>query len=132
MVLANEVNMLASDIQGALPHIKAGKLRALMVTGLRRLAALPDVPTGGELGLPDFEAVGWLGFMAPTGTAREIVAKLNTEINRGLTAPDVASRFASNGVELMPGSPEEFEAFIDRSSARWGKVIKVGNIKGEQ
>lgn len=128
-LLANEVNLLASDVQGAQPHIKAGKLRALAATGSKRLAVMPDMPTVAELGLADYEAVGWLGIMAPTGTPRDIVMKLNAEINRGLVKPDIAGRFAANGVEVIPGSPEDFGAYIQRSRARWSAVIKKGGIK---
>ena len=131
-ILANEVNMLPSDVQGAQPHIKAGKLRALAATGSKRLAAMPELPTVAELGLADYEAVGWLGIMAPAGTPRDIVLKLNAEINRALTKPEVASRFAANGVETSPGSPEDFGAYIQRSRARWSGVIKKGGIKGGQ
>ena len=131
-VLANEVTMLASDVPGALPHLKAGKLRALAATGSKRQTALPDLPTVAEQGLADYEAVGWLGIMAPSGTPRDIVLKLNAEINRALTKPEVASRFAANGVETSPGSPEDFGAYIQRSRARWSGVIKKGGIKGGQ
>ena len=129
-VLANEVTMLASDVPGALPYLKAGKLRALAATGSRRQAVLPGVATVAEQGLADYEAVGWLGIMAPAGTPRDIVLKLNAEINRGLTKADVASRFAATGVEVAPGSPEDFGAYIQRSRARWSGVIRKGGIKG--
>lgn len=131
-VLAGEVTMLASDVQTALPHIKAGKLRAIATTGSRRLAALADIPSVAELGLTDYEAVGWLGIMAKAGTPRDVVLKLNAEINRGLAKPEIASRFAEGGVEVVPGSPADFGAFIQRSRARWGNVIKTGGIKGDQ
>src|SRR5690606_38129932 len=88
-VLSNEVQLLVSDTQGALPHIKAGKLKALAVTSKSRLPLLPDVPTVAETtpDLADFEGVGWLGIMAPKATPRAIVEKLNAEINRGLASP---------------------------------------------
>lgn len=131
-LLAAEVNMLASDVQTALPHLKAGKLRPLAVTSAKRMPALPGVATVAELGLPDYEAVGWLGVMAPAGTPREIVKKLNAEINRGLSNPQTATRYAENGVEVGSGSPEDFGAYIRRSRARWFGVIKTGGIKGGQ
>ena len=129
-VLANEVTMLASDLQTALPHLKAGKLRALAVTAAKRMVALPDVAPVAELGLPDYEAVGWLGVMAPVGTPRDIVLKLNAEIVRGLNQPQVVARYVENGVEVGSGSPEDFGIYIQRSRARWSSVIKKGGIKG--
>lgn len=131
-VLGNEVTMLASDVQTALPYLKAGKLRALAVTAAKRLAALPDVAPVADLGLADYEAVGWLGMMAPAGTPRDIVLRLNAEIIRGLNQPQTATRFAENGVEVGTGSPEDFGAYIQRSRARWSGVIKKGGIKGGQ
>jgi len=131
-VLSNEVTMLASDAQTALPYLKAGKLRALAVTDAKRMPALPDVLPVADLGLADYEAVGWLGVMAPAGTPRDIVVKLNAEINRGLRQPQTATRFAENGVEVGAGSPEDFGVYIQRSRLRWAKVISTGGIKGGQ
>lgn len=130
--LANEVSLMWLDAAAALPQMKAGKLRGLAVSGSRRLQVLPDLPTVAELGLKDYEAVGWLGIMAPAGTPREIVTRLNAEINRGLAKPDVQARFTSTGVETNLGSPEDFGAFIQRQRARWAKVIQTAGIKGEQ
>ena len=131
-ILANEVDTLALDTTGAIGHVRAGKMRALAATGSRRLAALPEVPTVAELGLAGFEAVGWLGVMAPAGTPRELIAKLNAEINRAVVKPDTAAKFSAQGVEAPGGSPEDFAAFIQSQRAGWSKVIRAGNIKGEQ
>lgn len=131
-ILANEVDTLALDSTGAIGHMRAGKMRALATTGSRRLAALPELPTVAELGLAGYEAVGWLGVMAPAGTPREVIAKLNAEINRAVTKPDTAARFAAQGVEAPGGSPEDFGAFIRQQRAGWSKVIRTGNIRGEQ
>ncbi len=130
-VLANEVSLLALDIPAALPQVRAGKLRALASTGLRRSSALPDLPSVAELGLRDYEAVGWLGIMAPAGTPRDIVMKLNEEINRGVRRNDLFGRYTSTGAEIQPGSPEDFGAFIRRQGAAWGRVIRAGNVKAE-
>ena len=129
-VLGGEVTMLASDLQTALPHLKAGKLRALAVTAAKRMVALPDVAPVADLGLPDYEAVGWLGIMAPVGTPRDIVLKLNAEIVRGLNQPQTVARYVDNGVEVGAGSPEDFGIYIQRSRVRWSGVIKRGGIKG--
>jgi tripartite-type tricarboxylate transporter receptor subunit TctC len=131
-ILANEVNVMLLDPSAALPQMKAGKLRGLAVSGSRRMQALPELPTIAELGLKDYEAVGWLGIMAPTGTPRETVTLLNAEINRGLAKPEVQARFAATGVETSLGSPDDFGAFIQRHRTRWAKVINAGGIKGEQ
>ena len=106
------------------------KLRALAVTAAKRMVALPDVAPVADLGLPDYEAVGWLGVMAPVGTPRDIVLKLNAEIVRGLNQPQIVARYVENGVEVGSGSPEDFGNYIQRSRARWSGVIKKGGIKG--
>ncbi|HTY65725.1 MAG TPA: tripartite tricarboxylate transporter substrate binding protein [Alphaproteobacteria bacterium] len=130
-VMAGEVQVLASDVPTALPNIQAGKLKALAATGTRRFAVLPDVPTLAEKEIPGYEAVGWLGIMAPAGTPREIVLRLNAEINRILTAPDIVARYEKDGGELVPGTPEEFAAFLARNRERWVKVITAGHIRAE-
>ena len=131
-VLGNEVTVFASDLQTALPHLKAGKVRALAVTAAKRMRALPDVAPVADLGLADYEAVSWAGIMAPAGTPREIVLKLNAEIIRGLNQPQTATRFEENGVEPGTGSPEDFGAYVQHSRTRWAGVIRKGGIKGDQ
>lgn len=130
-VLANEVQLLVSDTQGALPHIKEGKLKALAVTSKTRLSLLPDVPTvaESEASLADFEGIGWLGIMAPADTPRAIIDKLNAEINRGLASPENTEFFAQNGVLTIPGSPEDFGKFIQDNRKKWAKVIETAGIK---
>lgn len=130
-VLANEVQLLVSDTQGALPHIKEGKLKALAVTSKERIALLPDVPTVAEsdASLADFEGIGWLGIMAPAGTPRAIVDKLNAEINQGLALPETKAFFAQNGVLTFPGSPEDFGKFIQDNRAKWAEVIERAGIE---
>jgi tripartite-type tricarboxylate transporter receptor subunit TctC len=130
-VLSGEVEILASDVPTALQHIQAGKLRALAATGSKRFPVLPDVPTVAETAVPDYEAAGWLGIMAPTGTPREIVMLLNAEINRALSKPDVVERYVSQGSEIATGTPEEFGKFLARNRERWKTVIATGNIRAE-
>jgi tripartite-type tricarboxylate transporter receptor subunit TctC len=130
-VMAGEVQVLASDVPTALPNIQAGKLRALAATGTKRFPVLPDVPTLAEKEIPGYEAIGWLGIMAPTGTPRDIVLRLNAEINRILTKPDMVARYEKDGGELVPGTPEEFAAFMKRNRERWVKVITAGHIRAE-
>ena len=130
-LLRNDVNVLASDIPGALEHIRAGKLRALAVTGSTRMPMLPDVPTVAEVGVPEYEGVGFLGIMVRAGTPRDVIDVLNREINRALASPELAGHIAANGLVAGSGSPEDFAAFLKRDKAVWTKVIATGGIKGE-
>ena len=130
-VMGGEVQVLASDVPTALPNIQAGKLRALAATGTKRFPVLPDIPTLAEKDVPGYEAVGWLGIMAPAGTPRAIVTRLNAEINRILARPDIVARYAKDGGELVPGTPEDFAAFLRRNRERWVKVITAGHIRAE-
>jgi tripartite-type tricarboxylate transporter receptor subunit TctC len=130
-LLRNDVNVLASDIPGALEHVRAGKLRALAVTGNARMPMLPDVPTAVEVGVPEYEGVGFLGIMVRSGTPREVVERLNREINRALNTPEVGNHVANNGLVGGGGTPEDFAAFLKRDKAIWTKVIATGGIKGE-
>ena len=130
-VLAGEVEILASDVPTALPHIEAGKLRALAATGARRFPVLPDLPTIAESGVAGYEAVGWLGIMAPTGTPAEIVTLLNREINAALSKPEIVQRYAAEGSVIATGSPADFAAFLKQNRERWVKVITTGNIRAE-
>jgi tripartite-type tricarboxylate transporter receptor subunit TctC len=127
-VLGGESQLLVSDLQGALPYLQSGKINVLAITGARRLAALPKVPTVQESGVKDFEASGWLGIMAPAGTPAAVIAKLNAEINRALLKPGVAQRFAEQGNETRPGDPAAFHKFLGENKAAWEKIIKTGNI----
>jgi tripartite-type tricarboxylate transporter receptor subunit TctC len=130
-VLSNEVELLVSDASGVLEHIHSGRLRAVAVTGTQRLAVLPDVPTVAESGVSGFEAVGWLGVMAPAGTPPEVVARLNSEINRSLQKADVAKRLSKQGVDLALGRPEDFASFVRRNRAHWAKVVAAARIELE-
>jgi len=130
-LLRNDIGVLASDIPGALEHVRAGKLRALAVTANARMASLPDVPTVAEAGLRDYEAVGFLGFMVPAGTPADVIAVLNREINRALQAPDIKTYVENNGLLAAGGTPEDFAAFLKRDKAKWARVIETGGIRGE-
>jgi len=114
-----------------IPHIKQGKLRPLAVGSAKRIAALPDVPTVAESGLPGFETSQWYGILAPAGTPDAIVRKLSAEINRILKTPEVVDRLASDGSVPQGSTPEEFAAFIASEQKRWGQVVKSANIKPE-
>jgi tripartite-type tricarboxylate transporter receptor subunit TctC len=131
-VLSGEADLLASDLPGALPFIQSGKLQVLAITGSRRVAMLPDVPTIEEQGVKDYEAVGWLGIMAPAGTPANIVSLLNAEINKAMRKPAVTKRFSDQGVDIVVGDPATFKQFLNRNKAGWEKVIKAANISLDQ
>jgi tripartite-type tricarboxylate transporter receptor subunit TctC len=130
-LLRNDANVLASDIPGALPHIKSGELRALAVTSKARMSMLPDVPTAEEAGAKGYEAIGFLGIMVRSGTPREIVEILNRDIDAALKSPKTAEYIASNGLIAGGGTPDEFGAFLKRDKEIWSKVIAAGNIRGQ-
>ena len=130
-LLRNDVNLLASDIPGALEHVRAGKLKALAVTGSARMPQLPDIPTIAETGVRDYEGVGFLGIVVRTGTPREVMDVLNREINRALKTPEIDRHIANNGLVAGGGTPDDFALFLKRDQAIWTKVIATGGIKGE-
>jgi tripartite-type tricarboxylate transporter receptor subunit TctC len=115
----------------ALPHVRSGKLRALGVGGRERSPVLPDVPTIVEAGVPGYEAVNWIGIVAPAGTPGPIVAKLHTEITAVLESPDMQKQFSSEGVDVMRMSSAEFGSFMGQELEKWGRVVKEGGIKAE-
>jgi tripartite-type tricarboxylate transporter receptor subunit TctC len=130
-LLAGQVSVMTPNVLTALPHIKAGRLRALAVTSGKRSDALPDVPTLAEAGVPGYDSTQWYGVLAPAGTPRPIVTRLHGEIVRALRAPDVRERLAADGAEPVGNSPEEFAAFIRAEIAKWAKVAKAAGIQPE-
>jgi len=107
-----------------IPHVKSGRLKALAVTTAQRSPHMPDVPTIAEAGVPGYEALVWVGLLAPAGTPREIVTKLNSEIGKLLRAPDVQQLLASSGVDPTPTTPEEFGVYLKSEYDKWGKVVR--------
>jgi len=130
-LLAGQVLVMAPNVLTALPHIKAGKLRALAVTSTKRTEALPEVPTVAEAGLPGYDSTQWYGVLAPAGTQPQIVARLHGEIVRALRDPEVGKRLAADGADAVGSSPEEFAAFIKSESEKWAKVASAAGIKPE-
>ncbi|MEP6701463.1 MAG: tripartite tricarboxylate transporter substrate binding protein [Betaproteobacteria bacterium] len=106
-----------------IPQVKAGRLKALGVTTAHRSPQMPDVPTIAEAGVPGYEALVWVGLLAPAGTPPEIIAKLNAEISRILRLPDVQQHLAASGVDPTPNTPEEFGAYLKSEYEKWGKVV---------
>jgi tripartite-type tricarboxylate transporter receptor subunit TctC len=123
------VDALCSAAPSILPHVKAGRVRAIAVTTRKRNPAAPELPTLDEAGLTGFEAVGWTGFVFPARVPREIVLRMNSEINKALTTPTMKDYFAMVGVTPGGGTPEEFGELIRRETDKWAKVIKAAGIK---
>lgn len=129
-LLAGQVQMMFEPTLSTLPHIRAGKLRALAVTSAKRSAALPDVPTVGEF-VAGYEATAWFGLGAPKGTPAEILDKLNREVNAGLADAKIKAQLADLGGAPMPMTRAEFGTFIATETEKWAKVIKFANIKAD-
>jgi tripartite-type tricarboxylate transporter receptor subunit TctC len=129
-LLGGQVQVAFDNLQPALPHIKSGKLRGLAITTATRSDALPDLPPIADT-VPGYEASTWNGVSAPKGTPPEIVDKLNQEINAGLADATVKKRLADMGAWPTPGSSADFSRVIEVEIAKWGKVIRAGNLKAE-
>ena len=130
-LLGGQVQLTFDNMLTVLPQVKSGKLRGLAVTLTARSLLAPELPTIAESGLAGFEVKSWNGVMAPTGISRDIVTRLNTEITRILRDPALRERFMVQGVELVPSTPEEFGAFIQRDIAKWSKVIQAAGVRVE-
>ena len=127
-VIGGQVAVMSVNMPPAVPHVKAGKLRALAVTTRTRTPSLPDLPTVGET-LPGYETVAWFGVLAPTGTPKEIVNRLATELGRIARSPDMRERLAGMGAEPVGGTPDEFAAVMARDIAKWTTLAKSVGIK---
>ncbi len=130
-LVAGNVDIMYSSVTGAVSQVKAGRLRALAVTGVRRVETLPDVPSTQEAGYPELNVYGWFGIVAPAATPREIIVKLNADFVRALNAPDVRDRLKVIGQTSSPSTPEEFQAQIRVDYERWGKIVKQSGAKAE-
>lgn len=129
-LVAGQVSVLFAAFPTVFPQVRAGKLRAIAVTGTQRAAAAPDLPTVAET-LTGFDSVQWWAMFAPAGTAAEVVDRLNGEVARIITDPEVKTRFASEGAESAGGSPREFAVFLKTDFDKWGKVVKGIGIRPE-
>lgn len=128
-VLSGEASMIFSTMPPALTHMKAGRLRALAVTTPQRAAPAPDIPTMIEAGVPGFESVLWNGILVPARTPREIIDKINSDMRRILQLPDVKERFAAQGGEISPSTPEQLAAHVKSEIEKWGKVVRVSGAR---
>jgi len=131
-ILGGQVQMMFDAITTMAPNVRAGKLKALGTSGKQRSTVLPDVPTISEAGVPGYDAVIWLGIMAPAGTPKPIVDRLNTEITRALNAPETRQAWQQQGAVPMSMSPEEFGKFLRDDIEKWAHVVKVSGAKPDR
>jgi tripartite-type tricarboxylate transporter receptor subunit TctC len=127
-VAGGQVDMMFDGAPSLLPFIQSGKLRPIAAVSVKRNALLPDVPTFGEAGYPSVVATLWYGVMAPAATPKPVIARLNKALNNSLANPEVKKTLEARGAVVVQSTPEEFDAFVRKDHARWGEVIKQGNI----
>ena len=130
-LLAGQIGLMFETGPLALPHAKSGKLKVIAVGSRQRSAAAPELVTIAESGYPGFETVGWAGLLSPTGTPKEVIAKLNAEVVRIIAQSGINERFVSLGAELVSSTPENFGAYIKSEIAKWGKVIRDSGAKAD-
>jgi len=131
-VISGQVTMMYDQVSTSAPHIRAGKLRALAVTSSKRSPLLPDVPTVDESGVPGYEDITFNGLVAPAGTPREILVRLNRAVANAVSAPDLYNRFLERGIELKASaSPEEFTAYLKAEFEKKGRLVRDAGIKPE-
>ena len=130
-LIGGQIQVLFTGAPAVLGQIKSGQLRALAVSSPQRIAALPNLPTVAELGYKGFEADQWYGVVAPAGTPRDVVLKLNGQINRALESGELKTRLTSEGAIATPTTPEVFGQLIAREIARWKPVIQSGRVEAE-
>jgi tripartite-type tricarboxylate transporter receptor subunit TctC len=130
-MLSNEIQLCLVGTSAVIPLVKTGRLKALAVTTSKRSAAMPQLPTVAEAGVPGYSFDVWYGMMFPGGTPRPIVMKAHDEITRLLKSPAVSARFAAGGIEPLTTTPEEFAALIQRELPKWHEVVRKANIKVE-
>jgi len=130
-LLTNQVQLMFSSVPTALPHIRSGRLRALAVTRLAHSKILPELPTVDESGLRGFDISLWQGIVAPLGTPRDIVMKLNQQIVANLKTAALKGQFAAQGLDAVGNTPEQFGAYIKQEADKWARVIKVSGARPE-
>ena len=128
-LMGGQIQVMFDNLVALMPHFKSGKLRPVAVSTLKRHPLLPDVPSLSEAGVKGFEAVAWFGLVAPPGTPRDVVARLNAEVVKILAMPDIRQRLVEGGSEVIGNSPEEADRFLQAEIARWGAVNKAAKIR---
>lgn len=129
-LLAGQVSLMFNNMLSAMPQVKSGRLRAIAVTSTKRSAAAPELPAIAET-VPGYEASGWYAALAPAATPRELIAKINNDMNRIMKMPDVAQRLAGDGVEAVGTTPEQFGIYLRQEIVKWGKVVKASGAKAD-
>ena len=129
--ISGQVNISFPSLVAAVPFIKAGKVKVLAITSSSRSALLPEVPTIAEAGLSGYEFTSWFMLLAPAGTPREIVTKINQVVAETMRSPELAERFAREGTEIVTGSPEQAASFLNAELTQWGRIIKERGIKSD-
>jgi tripartite-type tricarboxylate transporter receptor subunit TctC len=130
-LLAGQVPLMFLDLAAGAPQIKAGKLRALAVASDKRIAALPDLPTVAESGLPGFEASAWQVLAVPERTPRDIIARINAEYRKAIALPELRQKLVDAGIDPLQSSPQDASAYIRSEALKWAKVISDGKISIE-
>ena len=130
-VVGGQADVLFNGMLATYPQVKSGKLRILAVSSASRMAAIPDVPTVAESGLPGFETGSWQGVLAPAGTPREVVSKINADFARVLSAPEIRERLGAQGAEVRINTPEAFTLFLRDETVRWAKLVSANGVKLE-
>lgn len=130
-LLGGQVQSMFDNTPSALPHVRGGKLRAIAITSAQRSSLLPDVPTVAESGFPGFDVQSWFGLAAPAGTPRPVVDRLNAELGKVLTNPDVRQRLVNLAATPAPGTPEQMRSFTAAEVKRWHDVVKLSGAKAE-
>jgi tripartite-type tricarboxylate transporter receptor subunit TctC len=130
-LISGQTSMMFDTVAAVMQHVKSGAVKALAVTTAKRSSIAPDVPTMAEAGLPGYETSTWGGILAPAGTPKDIVAKLNAEWNKALALPDVKERINAAGIEIAGGTPAQYTAFIQSEMTKWAKVAKDAKIEQE-
>jgi len=130
-VVAGHIEIYFGAMVSTIPHVKSGRLRALGVTSLKRVAAAGDTQTLDEQGLKGFETGSWFGMAVPAATSREIVAKLHAESVKAIAAPDIRDRMSAEGAEFVGDTPEQYAAFVKSEIAKWGRAVKASGAKPE-
>ena len=127
-ILGGHVEMIFSGVPALIPHIQSGRIRAIAIGSLKRFPAIPNVPTFDESGVKGYEATTWFGLMAPAKTPKDIVTRLNVEVDKIIKSAELKERFVNEGLEPMGGSPDAFAKFIRSEIDKYAKVIKVANV----
>jgi tripartite-type tricarboxylate transporter receptor subunit TctC len=128
-LIAGQVQIAFDNVTTIVPHIQAGKLRALAVTPAKRTAILPDVPTVAEAGVPGYEASVWFGVFAPAGTPKAVIARLHAEILKALNTADLRARMVAMGTDISGMGPAEFQTFVRKEVPKWAEVVRKANVK---